>query len=118
MLEIGQIRERVRDALRGQDSFSNLANWLSRESVSLRFGDNEQLELADSVLNSLQVYFDQLIDEKSLRDQLGLLISDENRSLELRFVFDDIPSPSIKPEDLKSAINSQSYFDRAAFVWC
>ena len=110
MLKTNQIRARLAGLLKGDESFSDFAEWLSRESASLRFEDKALIDFADSVLSPLQVYFDGLIDSESLKNELLLLLlSDHNvvQEFEVRFVFDDSPTQSTRPVAQEFAVNSQ-----------
>jgi hypothetical protein len=92
MVEANQIRERLANALQGNESFSDFAEWLSQESASLRFEDKALLDLADSVLSPLQMYFDSLIDESELRSELKAFVNpNEIQEREVQIVFDDPP---------------------------
>lgn len=115
MLEANQVRVRLANALEGKESFSDLAEWLSKESASLRFSDKDLLDLVDSALSPLQVYFDRLIDEQVLRSELRLLISDDVQSVEIHFIFDGVDR-SIKPDGLKPADYSQNQVAMVAFA--
>ncbi|GEM_PF-6434892 len=74
MLDANQINERLSKALNGDESFSDLAEWLSREAASLRFEDKGLLDLADAILQPLEVYFDGVINEAELRIELSALV--------------------------------------------
>lgn len=113
---------RLANALAGNESYSDLSDWLSRESASLRFDDTELLNLVDSILSPLQVYFDNLISESRLRSELNLLITDDVQSIVLHFIaddthiiYDDLSIQLTKP-DLQSAVNSQSLRATASFA--
>lgn len=102
MLDANQVKARLANALAGYESFRAFADWLYKESASLRFEDEDLLNLVDSILNPLQVYFDNLISESRLRNELRVFASDQIQSATLRFTFDDsradteIPAQSVK----------------------
>ena len=104
---------RLANALEGNESFSAFADWLSKESASLRYEDEDILNLVDSILSPLQVYFDKLISESQLRNELRLLIPREVQSVAMRFTFDDLPVQWVEPE---RAVNSQNSHARFALV--
>jgi len=122
MLEVSQIKSRLANALAGNEPFGQFADWLSKESASLRFNDSELLNLVDSILSPLQVYLDNLISEAKLRSELKLLISDDVQSVSLRFILDDSSaiyndvSGELPKPDLKPAVNSQSQLATASFA--
>jgi len=105
MLSVDLIRSRLANSLAGSESLESFEQWLSRESDSLRFNDAELLDLADSILNALQVYLDNLVDEKSVKAELLqiLLNRDEVVELEVSFEFEDDHSPRIRPNPPKVA---------------
>ena len=98
MLEANQIRERLSKALEGNEPFSDFEEWLSQESASLRFSDNALLDLVDSILSPLQVYFDRLISESALRNEIEIVLNPSNTlEQEVEFVFPNVIQPSAKP---------------------
>ena len=115
MLEANQIKVRLADALEGKESLCAFANWLSRESASLRYEDEDTLNLVDSILSPLQVYFDRLISESQLRNELRMFIPREVQSINMRFILDDLPVESAEPH-LESVVNSQSSQARFALA--
>jgi hypothetical protein len=72
MLRANQVKARLANVLAGFESYGAFADWLSKESASLRFEDKDLLNLVDAILSSLQVYFDRLIDETQLKNELRL----------------------------------------------
>jgi hypothetical protein len=118
MLEADQIQARLANALQGSESLSALADWLSKESASLGFRDRDLLDLADSILNPIQAYFDSLISESELRNELGLLFPRDVQQVTMRFTFDDLPAQSVEPnlEPVTNSQNSQARFPLMRFA--
>jgi hypothetical protein len=105
MINEHEIRERLVSYLDEKESVNDFANWLSRESTSIRFDDDAEFDLAASIQNNLEVYFDGIMDEPSLRNELRSIVESKVQEHEAQFVFDDLPASSLKP-DVKRSVNS------------
>ena len=115
MVQVDQIKERLVGVIRESESYSDFADWLNNESASFRFSDSQLIELADSILNSLQVYFDHLISERELIKELRtILVSGDTQEREVQFAFDDRPAD--KATETSRSFSSPVQFRDAAFV--
>lgn len=105
MINEHEIRERLVSYLDDKESVNDFANWLSRESTSIRFHDDAEFNLAAPIQISLEEYFAGFIDERLLRNELKSIIESKVEEREAQFVFDDLPASSLKP-DVKRFENS------------
>lgn len=76
MLEVDQIKKRLANALRGEESLDAFGDWLAIEAAALRSQDEDLLNLTDDILSPLQVYRDGIINESELKSELYPLIQD------------------------------------------
>ena len=70
MISESQIRNRLDDYLSGNESLDSFSDWLSRASASINYNDNALSHLVASLQNRLDVYFDGIINESSLVNEL------------------------------------------------
>jgi hypothetical protein len=106
MINEHEIRERLASYLDEKESVRDFANWLSRESTSIRFHDDAEFNLAAPIQISLEEFFDGIIDEFSLRNELRSVIESKVQEAEAQFVFDDISASSLDPRDVRRSVNS------------
>ncbi len=67
-----KIQDRLAEYFAGLISIQDFADWLAKESASLRADNDEELfNLVASLLNSLDVYFDGHISRFMLRSELA-----------------------------------------------
>lgn len=81
-----EVQKRLADYLAGLESLENFANWLSRESSSVRYNDSDLFDLVASVLNRVEAYFDGNIDRHELRKGLAPLSARQELKREMSFV--------------------------------
>lgn len=117
MINEHEIRERLASYLDGKESVNDFANWLSRESTSIRFHDDAGFDLAAPIQIGLDEFFDGIIDEQLLQNELRNLIQPgrvQERNVE--FWFDDLaPHDRGKPA-IRLSLGSRLQFEDASFA--
>ncbi len=116
MMSENEIRERISRYLAGNESVNDFANWLSRESSSVRYQDVAEFNLVAPVQNWLEEYFDNLMDESMLKSELrGLVNSTQIQEYETRLTFDDIPAQPVS-SSVKPSLNSVTEVHQVSFA--